>query len=85
MTDSGQQAFPFANAGSQKLRRGVYLLPSGFTTVHLLCGFYAVLAALRGSPADFDHAAWAIGIASVFDVFDGLAARLTHAHSDFGA
>jgi CDP-diacylglycerol--serine O-phosphatidyltransferase len=72
---------PFRN---HRLRRGIYLVPSMFTVANLLCGYYAVLATLEGSVADFDHAAAAIGIAILFDFFDGFVARATGTSSEFG-
>ncbi len=62
-------------------RRGVYLLPNLFTTGALFCGFYAVVAALRG---DFEAAPIAIFFALVFDGLDGRIARLTNTASKFG-
>jgi CDP-diacylglycerol--serine O-phosphatidyltransferase len=78
------------------MRRGVYILPSLFTVGTLLCGYYAILAALRGSLAmaagggeglsavAFDNAARAIGWAILFDGLDGRIARLANATSAFG-
>jgi len=78
------------------MRRGVYILPSLFTVGTLVCGYYAILAALRGSVAmtagggeglsavAFDNAARAIGWAILFDGLDGRIARLTNATSAFG-
>lgn len=63
-------------------RRGVYLLPSLFTTMGLFAGFYALIAALQGR---FELAAWAILAAAVFDMLDGRVARLLHAETSFGA
>jgi len=63
-------------------RRGVYLLPNLFTTGALFCGFYAVVAAMRG---DFESAPIAIFFALVFDGLDGRIARLTNTASKFGA
>lgn len=77
-------------------RRGVYLLPSLFTVGTLVCGYFAILATLRGtyllaaglgaglSLIAFDNAAKAIGWAVVFDGLDGRIARLTNSSSDFG-
>jgi CDP-diacylglycerol---serine O-phosphatidyltransferase len=84
MRAGDQQTFGFVDTRNHGLRRGVYLLPSAFTAASLFCGFYAVLATLKGSIADFDHAAWAIGLAIVFDNFDGFLARVTQTNSDFG-
>jgi CDP-diacylglycerol---serine O-phosphatidyltransferase len=72
---------PFRN---HRLRRGIYLLPSIFTVANLLCGYYAILAALEGTTTSFDYAAGAIGIAIVFDSFDGAIARAMHTSSEFG-
>ena len=78
------------------MRRGVYILPSLFTVGTLVCGYYAILAALRGSLAlttggveglsasAFDNAAKAIGWAILFDGLDGRIARLTNSTSAFG-
>lgn len=63
-------------------RRGVYLLPNLFTTGALFCGFYAVVAAMRG---DYETAPIAILFALVFDGLDGRVARLTNTASKFGA
>ncbi len=62
--------------------RGVYLLPNLFTTAALFCGFYAIIAALRGR---FEAAAVAVFIAMVLDGLDGRVARMTHTESEFGA
>jgi CDP-diacylglycerol--serine O-phosphatidyltransferase len=78
------------------MRRGVYILPSLFTVGTLVCGYFAILEALRGSlammggggeglsAAAFDNAAKAIGYAIVFDGLDGRIARLTNSTSAFG-
>jgi CDP-diacylglycerol--serine O-phosphatidyltransferase len=66
---------------SVPLRKGVYILPNLLTTACLLCGFYSVIASLRG---DFLIAAIAIMAANVFDVLDGRVARVTHTTSQFG-
>lgn len=68
--------------GQTVKRRGVYLLPNLFTTAALFCGFYAVVAAMRG---DFESAPVAILFALVFDGLDGRVARLTNTASKFGA
>ncbi len=72
---------PFRN---HRLRRGIYILPSMFTVANLLCGYYAILAAFEGTTADFDNAARAIGIAILFDAFDGRVARMMGTNSEFG-
>ena len=76
--------FPGARQANLKLRRGIYLLPSSMTVANMLCGFYAVMATLKGGGTDLDNAAKAIGLAIVFDSFDGFVARATHTSSEFG-
>ena len=71
----------------KRLRRGMYLLPSLFTTANMAFGYYAISQAMLGSVAEpwhFDFAARAIGFAIVFDMFDGRIARMTQTTSDFG-
>ena len=82
MTEKGQDDFGFVEHDHR--RRGVYLLPGAFTVGNLLCGFYAVLAALQGGTAQLDDAARAIGFAILFDAFDGFIARMTRTNTDFG-
>lgn len=67
-----------------RFRRGIFLLPALFTSANLLCGYYAVIAALHGGISDFDHAARAIGLAILFDSLDGRIARLTGTSTEFG-
>lgn len=67
--------------------RGMYILPSFFTSCNIAAGFYAITETVRGTmgdPAAFDHAALAIGFAIVFDGVDGRVARMTRTTSDFG-
>lgn len=71
-----------SEGGRTVKRRGVYLLPNLFTTGALFCGFYAVVAAMRG---DFVTAPIAILFALIFDGLDGRVARLTNTQSKFGA
>ncbi len=71
----------------KRLRRGMYLLPSLFTTANMAFGYFAISQAMQGSAAEawhFDFAARAIGFAIVFDMFDGRIARMTGTSSDFG-
>lgn len=68
-------------------RKGLYLLPSMFTTANIAAGYYAILQAMQGSVSEgwhFDLAAKAIGFAIIFDGVDGTVARLTNTASDFG-
>ena len=66
---------------SVPLRKGVYVLPNLITTAGLFCGFYSIIASLRG---DFLIAAIAIMAANVFDALDGRVARVTKTTSRFG-
>jgi CDP-diacylglycerol---serine O-phosphatidyltransferase len=81
-----QREIPFSERRfrNAKFRRGIFLLPALFTSANLLCGYYAVVAALNGSVSDFDHAARAIGLAILFDSLDGRIARLTGTNTEFG-
>jgi CDP-diacylglycerol--serine O-phosphatidyltransferase len=47
----------------------------------MFSGFYSIIASFN---SDYERAAWAIMIASVFDVLDGWVARITHTTSKFG-
>lgn len=84
MSDFEQQDLGFGGPRNHRLRRGVYLLPSFFTVANMLCGFYAVLATLKGGVGDLDNAARAIGLAILFDSLDGFVARATRTTTDFG-
>jgi CDP-diacylglycerol--serine O-phosphatidyltransferase len=70
-----------------KLRKGMYILPSLFTTANIAAGFYAILQVVYASSGEtwhLDFAAKAIGFAVLFDGLDGRIARMTHTASDFG-
>ncbi|MDR9415960.1 MAG: CDP-diacylglycerol--serine O-phosphatidyltransferase [Gracilimonas sp.] len=56
-------------------------VPSFFTLMNLFSGFLAIISVSQG---EFVRAAWLIALAGLFDVFDGLMARLANATSDFG-
>ena len=80
------------------LKKGLYLIPSLFTTANILMGFFAITGALRGyqliglhtekAYADaavfFDNAAQAIGWAFIFDALDGRIARMTKTTTEIG-
>src|SRR5881275_1859723 len=85
--------------GSRRFRRGMYVLPSLFTTANIAFGCYAILQVIHGSIQyavanathglaqetwHFDNAAKAIGFAVLFDGLDGRIARMTRTTSDFG-
>jgi CDP-diacylglycerol--serine O-phosphatidyltransferase len=70
-----------------RLRRGLYILPSLFTSGNIAAGYYAITQSLQGSvqePRHFDYAALAIGFAIPFDAIDGRIARMTKTTSEFG-
>lgn len=72
---------------SGRLRKGLYILPSLFTTANIAMGYYAILQVTHATAAEpwhFDFAAKAIGFAVLFDGLDGRIARMTHTSSDFG-
>jgi CDP-diacylglycerol--serine O-phosphatidyltransferase len=86
LSEAEQQelGFPGQRLGNHTRRRGIYILPSLLTVGNLLCGYYAILAVLTGGDNRLDFAARAIGIAILFDTFDGFVARLTGTNSEFG-
>jgi len=63
-------------------RRGIYILPSMFTLLGLLCGFYSLVSTIQGN---YESAAWGIIGAAIFDMLDGRVARLLNAETAFGA
>jgi len=63
-------------------RRGIYMLPSMFTILGLLCGFFSLVSSIQGN---YEQAAWAIIVAALFDMLDGRVARLLSAETAFGA
>ncbi|MBI5376144.1 MAG: CDP-diacylglycerol--serine O-phosphatidyltransferase [Candidatus Schekmanbacteria bacterium] len=77
------------------MRKGIYILPSLFTTGNALCGFYAIIASINGMASELlgnqdayrkwlIYAAYAIILGAVFDCFDGKVARTTKTTSRFG-
>jgi len=71
----------------RRMRTGMYLLPSLFTSFNVAAGFYVLLQVLQAAEGEywrFDRAAWAIGAAFLFDGLDGRIARMTNTTSDFG-
>ncbi len=63
------------------MRKGIYILPNLITLSSMFAGFYSIVASLN---SDYERAAWAILIASVFDALDGWVARMTHTATRFG-
>ena len=71
----------------RRLSKGMYIIPSLFTTANMALGYYAILEVMHATTADFfhlDNAAIAIGFAVLFDGLDGRIARMTGTSSDFG-
>ncbi len=69
-------------------RRGMYILPSLFTSGNIAAGYYAIVQSIHGSMAadadGFDRAALAVLFAILFDGLDGRIARMTNTSSAFG-
>lgn len=66
---------------NKKHKYGVYVAPNLVTTMALMFGFYAILAAIN---ADFHRAAVCIFVAMLLDGLDGRVARLVGGESAFG-
>lgn len=66
---------------SAQLQRGVYLIPSLFTTGNLICGFFSIISTFNGA---YLRAAVFIILAHLLDCLDGYVARLTKTTSQFG-
>jgi len=66
---------------AQGPKKGIYFLPSLFTTAGLFFGFYAIIQATQ---SNFSQAAIGVLIAMIMDGLDGRVARWTNTASDFG-
>ncbi len=78
---------PLLPQRKRRLSKGLYIIPSMFTTANMALGYYAILEVMHATLADFwhlDNAAIAIGFAVLFDGLDGRIARMTGTTSDFG-
>ena len=64
-----------------QLKKGVYLIPSLFTTGNLICGFFSIISTFNG---EYFQAGIFIIFANLLDGLDGLVARLTRTTSQFG-
>ena len=62
-------------------KKGIFILPSLFTTGNVFCGFYAFISVMN---ENFYFAGVAIVVAIIFDALDGRIARMTHTTSEFG-
>ncbi|MBA4312051.1 MAG: CDP-diacylglycerol--serine O-phosphatidyltransferase [Chlorobiaceae bacterium] len=57
------------------------VVPSLFTVLNIFCGFRSII---HSSQNDYVLAGWFIILAAVFDMLDGVMARITKSTSDFG-
>lgn len=75
-------------ARKARMHRGMYLLPSLFTSVNIGAGYWSItqsLASISGNAQQhLDLAAIGILFAIPFDALDGRIARMTNTTSDFG-
>jgi len=70
---------------SKRVKRGIFLLPTLFTTGNLVMGCLSIIMLLDGGERAALVCAAAIFAGAIFDLFDGMLARLTGSTSDFGA
>jgi CDP-diacylglycerol--serine O-phosphatidyltransferase len=78
---------PILPTRKRRLSKGMYILPSLFTTANVAFGYYAIIEVLHATAIEYNHldnAARAIGFAVLFDGLDGRIARMTGTSSDFG-
>jgi CDP-diacylglycerol--serine O-phosphatidyltransferase len=66
---------------SEKLKKGIYIIPSLFTCGNISCGCLSAISSINGN---FTKAAWILIFAVAFDMMDGRIARLTKTTSEFG-
>jgi CDP-diacylglycerol--serine O-phosphatidyltransferase len=64
-----------------RLKKGIYILPSLFTCGNMAFGVLSVMYSIDGQ---FIKAAWVLVFALGCDILDGRVARVTHTTSDFG-
>jgi CDP-diacylglycerol--serine O-phosphatidyltransferase len=76
-----------ANAKA-RFRRGMFLLPSLFTSVNIAAGYFSITETIKAISGNaelhLDWAAIAILFAIPFDALDGRIARMTNTTSEFG-
>src|SRR5262249_44084713 len=87
-----------APSGHKGLKKGVYVVPSLFTALNILAGFFSLIATMTGfhllkvggapevqqAAQQFDYAAMAIGWALLCDILDGRLARMTKSTTEIG-
>jgi len=64
-----------------KFRFTPSVIPNLFTAMNMFCGFFSII---NTSQQKYFYAAWLIIIAAIFDLLDGLVARLTKSSSELG-
>jgi len=69
------------SSSTNRMRKGVYLLPNALTTGALFAGFFSIIAGINGR---FIASAVAVLVAALLDALDGRVARLTRTETDFG-
>jgi CDP-diacylglycerol--serine O-phosphatidyltransferase len=78
----------FDDIRRNRMRKGLFIVPSLFTGANMCAGYFAIAQCIQGVGTGrhehFDYAAIAIGLATIFDFFDGLIARMTNSASEFG-
>jgi CDP-diacylglycerol--serine O-phosphatidyltransferase len=57
------------------------VIPNLFTALNMFCGFLSIISSSEGK---FISAAWFIIAAAIFDMLDGMLARLTNSSSELG-
>ncbi|MDR3112462.1 MAG: CDP-diacylglycerol--serine O-phosphatidyltransferase [Elusimicrobiota bacterium] len=65
----------------EKLKKGIYVLPSLFTCSNIAFGCASMMASINGY---FSKAAWLLICAIACDILDGRIARITKTSSEFG-
>ena len=85
-----------ANPERKGIKKGIYLIPTAFTTLNIGLGFYAIISSLRAfqylapnqplllATEVFDNASRAIGLAIICDALDGRLARMTKTTTEIG-
>ncbi len=86
MSDEKNQQKP---SRRERLKKGIYLIPSILTLSSIFLSFTAVIKVIRyySEPTHYNlifQAGFLIGVAAVLDLLDGKVARMTGTTSDFG-
>jgi CDP-diacylglycerol---serine O-phosphatidyltransferase len=85
---NGQDSAQAKMRAHAQLRRGMFLLPSLFTSINIGAGYFSIIQTITAISKDaqthLDLAAIAILFAIPFDALDGRIARMTNTASEFG-